>query len=115
MWGRKPRYFFSEAEKIGLTLSLSEPVKFENGQTHYLALRKKNGSLSGFYVVTPGSLTTEVVLSEEPDIDILTGTDGERTHFAFGTADKWSVLARVTGIHPRSTKVEIISFMMKCV
>ena len=94
-------------EKNGLTLSLSEPVKFEEGQTHYLALRKKNGSLSGPFVVTPGALTTEVVLSEEPDIDILTGTDAERTHFAFGTADKWSVLARVTGIHPRSTKVEI--------
>ena len=94
-------------EKKGLTLSLSEAVKFEEGQTHYLALRKKNGSLSGPYVVTPGALTTEVVLSEEPDIDILTGTDAERTHFAFGSADKWSVLARVTGIHPRSTKVEI--------
>ena len=94
-------------EKKGLTLSLSEPVKFEEGQTHYLALRKKNGSLSGPFVVTPGALTTEVVLSEEPDIDILTGTDAERTHFAFGSADKWSVLARVTGIHPRSTKVEI--------
>lgn len=94
-------------EQNGLTLSLSEPVKFEEGQTHYLALRKKNGSLSGPYVVTPGALTTEVILSEEPDIDILTGTDAERTHFAFGTADKWSVLARVTGIHPRSTKVEI--------
>ena len=94
-------------EKKGLTLSLSEPVKFEEGQTHYLALRKKNGSLSGPFVVTPGALTTEVVLSEEPDIDILTGTDAERTHFACGSADKWSVLARVTGIHPRSTKVEI--------
>lgn len=94
-------------EQNGLTLSLSEPVKFEEGQTHYLALRKKNGSLSGPFVVTPGALTTEVILSEEPDIDILTGTDAERTHFAFGTADKWSVLARVTGIHPRSTKVEI--------
>ena len=94
-------------EQNGLTLGLSEPVTFEEGQTHYLALRKKNGSLSGPYVVTAGSLPTEVVLSEEPDIDILTGTDAERTHFAFGTADKWSVLARVTGIHPRSTKVEI--------
>lgn len=94
-------------EKNGLTLSLSEPVTFEEGQTHYLALRKKNGSLSGPFVVTPGSLKNEVVLSEEPDIEILTGTDAERTHFAFGIADKWSVLARVTGIHPRSTKVEI--------
>lgn len=94
-------------EKNGLTLSLSEPVTFEDGQTHYLALRKKNGSLSGPYVVTAGTLNTEIVLSEEPDMDILTGTDAERTHFAFGTADKWSVLARVTGIRPRSNQVEI--------
>lgn len=94
-------------EKNGLTLSLSEPVTFEDGQTHYLALRKKNGSLSGPYVVTAGTLNTEIVLSEEPDMDILTGTDAERTHFAFGTAGKWSVLARVTGIRPRSDKVEI--------
>lgn len=94
-------------EKRGLTLSLSEPVAFEDGQTHYVALRQKNGSLSGPYVVTAGTLNTEIVLSEEPDMDILTGTDAERTHFAFGTADKWSVFARVTGIRPRSDKVEI--------
>lgn len=94
-------------EKNGLTLSLSEPVAFEDGQTHYVALRQKNGSLSGPYVVTAGTLNTEVVLCEEPNMDILTGTDAERTHFAFGTADKWSVFARVTGIRPRSDKVEI--------
>ena len=94
-------------ERNGLTLSLSEPVTFEDGQTHYVALRQKNGSLSGPYVVTAGTLNTEVVLSEEPDMDILTGTDAERTHFAFGTADKWSVFARMTGIRPRSDKVEI--------
>ena len=91
----------------GLILTLSEPVIFEEGKVHYLALRQKNGSLSGPYVVMPGTLKTEVVLSEEPDIAILTGTDTERTHFAFGTADKWSVFARVTGIRPRSDKVEI--------
>lgn len=52
-------------------------------------------------------LPNEVVLSEEPDITIETGTDVERTHFAFGTQDKWGTLARVTGIKPRSSKVEI--------
>ncbi len=88
-------------------MTLSEPVTFINEQTHYIALRQKNGSLSGPYVVQAGNLTTEVVLSEEPDIEILTGTDAERTHFAFGQADKWSVFARVTGIRPRSDKVEI--------
>ncbi len=93
--------------KQGLTLSLSEPVSFTEGQIHYVALRKKNGSLSGPFIVTPGSLKTEIVLSEEPEMEILTGTDAERTHFAFGVADKWSVFARVTGIRPRSDKVEI--------
>ena len=94
-------------EKNGLTLGLSEPVTFEEGETHYITLRQKNGSLSGSYIVTAGTLNTEVVLSEEPDMTVLTGTDAERTHFAFGTADKWSVFARVTGIRPRSDKVEI--------
>lgn len=91
----------------GLKLTLSEPVSFIDEQAHYLALRKTDGSLSGPYVVKPTDYDTEVLLSEMPEIEILTGTDKERTHFAFGTADKWRVLARVTGIRPRSTKVEI--------
>lgn len=91
----------------GLKLTLSEPVSFTEGQANYLALRKIDGSLSGPYVVTPTDYDTEVLLTDNPDIEILTGTDKERTHFAFGTADKWRVLARVTGILPRSTKVEI--------
>ncbi len=94
-------------EKRGLTLSLSEPVSFTEGQTHYVALRQKNGSMAGPYVATAGSLKTEIVLAEEPAMEVLTGTDAERTHFAFGVADKWSVFARVTGIRPRSDKVEI--------
>ena len=91
----------------GLKLTLSEPVSFIDGKPHYLALRKKDGSLSGPYVVMPTDYDTEVLLAETPEIEILTGTDKERTHFAFGLANKWSVLARVTGIRPRSTKVEI--------
>lgn len=91
----------------GLKLTLSEPVSFTEGQANYLALRKIDGSLSGPYVVTPTDYDTEVLLTDNPDIEILTRTDKERTHFAFGTADKWRVLARVTGILPRSTKVEI--------
>lgn len=91
----------------GLKLTLSEPVSFTDGQTYYLALRRKDGTLAGPYEVTPTDYETEVMLQTQPDIEILTGTDAERTHFAFGMADKWSVLARVTGIRPRSAKVEI--------
>ena len=91
----------------GLKLTLSEPVTFKDGQEHYLALRKKDGSLAGPYKVSAGELATEVILETLPEIPILTDTDRERTHFAFGTAGKWSVLARVTRIRPRGNTVEI--------
>lgn len=88
-------------------LGLSEPLAFAPGQEHFIVLRSKNGSVSGPYVVTKGFLNTEVQLSEPVNTEILTGADCERTHFAFGTANKWGVLARVIGIRPRSNKVEI--------
>ncbi len=93
----------------GKILTLSESVKFENSNTHYIVLRKKNGGISGPYKVTAGITPTEVILQDIPDINILTGTDIERTHFAFGRSDKWSVYARVTSIRPRSNMVEITS------
>ena len=42
-----------------------------------------------------------------PVADLIPYVRNSRTHFAFGTADKWSVFARVTGIRPRSNQVEI--------
>lgn len=91
----------------GNVLTLSEPVHFDEDKTHYLTLRTRTGTMSGPYEVTAGNLTTQVVLSESPDIRVETGTDVERTHFAFGSQNKWGVLARVTGIKPRSDKVEL--------
>ena len=91
----------------GLKLTLSEPVEFTSGVKNVLALRQKNGSLSGPYEVTATELSTEVMLKTQPSIEILTASGMERTHFAFGTTDKWSVYARVTGIRPRSNQVEI--------
>ena len=91
----------------GLKLTLSEPVEFTSGVKNVLALREKNGSLSGPYEVTATELNTVVVLKTQPSIEILTASGMERTHFAFGTTDKWSVYARVTGIRPRSNQVEI--------
>ena len=57
--------------------------------------------------VTATELNTEVMMKSQPDAEILTTSGVERTHYAFGTQDKWSVYARVTGIRPRSNQVEI--------
>ena len=42
-----------------------------------------------------------------PDIPIETGLSAERTHFAFGVAEQWSLLARVIAVRPRGEQVEI--------
>ena len=91
----------------GNKLTLSEPVIFSDDSVHYIALRKANGQLSGPYIVTSGNLENEVVLEETPDFEIYTGTSRERTHFAFGPADKWATMARIIGIKPRTNTVEI--------
>ena len=94
-------------QKDGNKLTLSEPVTFSDNSVHYIALRKANGQLSGPYIVTSGNLENEVVLEETPDFEIYTGTSRERTHFAFGPADKWATMARIIGIKPRTNTVEI--------
>ncbi|TKW61691.1 MAG: phage tail protein [Blastochloris viridis] len=88
-------------------LTLSEPVVFEEAGPHYIALRKRDGGVSGPWEVLPGESVTQVVLQEEPDITPFTGASEERTHFAFGNGEDWAVLARVTGVKPRGDLVEI--------
>lgn len=88
-------------------LTLSEPVIFEKNKTHFIALRNKNGGISGPYPVIPGKLNNQIILQQVPGINIEFGTSIERTHFSFGSQDSWGVYARVIGIKPRSNQVEI--------
>ena len=45
------------------TLTLSEPVEFTPGSTHYIALMRPNGSVSGPYEVAAGATADQVVLA----------------------------------------------------
>ena len=89
------------------TATLSEPIYFTEGQPHVMALRRRDGGVSGPHAVTPGSDAQQVVFAELPDIPIETGLSAERTHFAFGIAEQWSLLARVIAVRPRGEQVEI--------
>jgi hypothetical protein len=88
-------------------LHLSEPLTFEEAGAHYIALRKRDGSVSGPWEALPGASPTEVRILGELDITPFTGASEERTHFAFGKGETWAVLARVTGVKPRGDLVEI--------
>ena len=89
------------------TAKLSEPVAFVDGQEHVMALRRRDGGVSGPHAVMPGNDAQQVVFADLPDIPIETGLSAERTHFAFGIAEQWSLLARVIAVRPRGEQVEI--------
>ncbi len=89
------------------TAMLSEPVVFTDAQPHVMALRRRDGGVSGPHTVMPGSDAQQVVFTELPDIAIETGLSAERTHFAFGIAEQWSLLSRVIAVRPRGEQVEI--------
>lgn len=89
-----------------LTATLSEPATFGPG-THYLALRRRDGSMAGPYIATAGAAPDEVVLAEAPDFTPYTGGAEERTHYSFGTATTYRQLALVVGARPRGQQVEL--------
>jgi len=88
------------------TAILSEPLTWGSG-THYIGLRRRDGSMAGPFVATAGTDAYHVVLEalDESHIDHdftpYTGYDEERTHYTFGWGDTWCQLARVTSVKPR--------------
>jgi len=104
-WGEAGDVTYYEAPY----LDLSEPVSFSDGDTHYIVLRKKDGSVSGPWLVSEGYNSKQVKLEEEIDFTPYTGSEEERTHFTFGIGDEWGVLSRVTAVKPRGDEIEISS------
>ena len=88
-------------------LTLSENLTWGTG-THNIALRKRDGSVSGPYVVTavPGNLNQVYVGAT--DIVPYTGGSEERTHYAFGWAETYRSRALVVAVKPQGLhKVDI--------
>jgi len=95
----------------GRTAALSESPTWGSG-THYIALRRRDGSLDGPYVVTAGASANQVVLPEYPAITPYVGGAEERTHFTFGWAETWRQPARVLSVRPRglhSVEIECVN------
>lgn len=83
-----------------LTVTCSEPLEWETGETHYIAMRDQKGAMHGPYAVTAGVSEYQAVLAETPAIEPYTGSDAERTQYRFG----WTPIqyAIVLGVRPRS-------------
>ncbi|MCL1126439.1 host specificity factor TipJ family phage tail protein [Shewanella surugensis] len=83
-------------------LTVDQPLEWGAG-THYFALRKSNGTLSGPYIVTAG--LDEYSVSTDRPIDFTPLLDGsqEPPLFMFGTAERWCYPALITDISPQGT------------
>ena len=90
------------------TATLSEPVSFTDGQPHVMALRRRDGGVSGPHAVTPGSDTQQVVFADSPDIPHRNRPVGRAHPFRFwggramelaGPGDRGAPAWRASGDH----------------
>ena len=89
-------------------LTVSESLNWEADVGHYIALRRRDGSLAGpFLAESIGENDRLVHILEPLDFTPYTDTSEERTHFAFGAGDAWGAKARVIAVKPRGENVEI--------
>lgn len=91
----------------GYVIESTEPLKFEQGKTHVLALRRPDGTLAGPYPATQIS-EYETQISGVLDFVPITRGAVEPTHLIFGTVETWSYPVLVTEISPSGTdKVDV--------
>ena len=90
---------------------LSEQVAFGAG-THYVILRKDDGSQTEPIAVTAGADAFHVVLASDPTITLRDGIGRTRTRFVFGKANEYQMWAIVTTVTPRSEfEVEVAAIL----
>ncbi|MBF0260461.1 MAG: phage tail protein [Magnetococcales bacterium] len=86
-----------------MVATLSDPLVWTDGATHYLGMMKRDGSLDGPYAVTRyDDDDSKVQFSEGPGTVPHTILDEIRTHIAFGPGEAWRRQARVISIKPQS-------------
>ncbi|MHC3921515.1 host specificity factor TipJ family phage tail protein [Alcaligenes nematophilus] len=85
------------------TLTTSEPLEWWPGESHYINLRKKDGSPDGPFRVVAGSHDREMVIADLIDGYLVFVSDGqgeEFTHYQFGPGERRSLLAQAVSATP---------------
>lgn len=86
-----------------LTIKTAEPLTWTPGATHYMALRRRDCSVTAPFIATKGADDYTVILSALPDFTPYTGSEEERTTYTFGPGNGSELyqLARVLAVRPR--------------
>ena len=82
-WGQRGEVLAYDYD--ALTVTTSEPLEFKLGETHYMALRRLDGSMVGPFECTAGGNEFAAVLAEQPTMTMQTDiSKGDRTTYLFG-------------------------------
>src|SRR5690606_32863399 len=77
-------------------LRITEPVRWEEGQSHVVAYRKSDGTLAGPWAATPGpddySIMAPIPVAERPTVSLKM----ELPHVYVGTVENWCFPALIT-------------------
>lgn len=98
---------WSPADDAGGTLIVSEPLRWVDGDSHVIALRRPDGTVAGPIDAMPGADEFTVLLADDLDFDPITGGAEEPTHVLFGTLTRWSYPVLITGIDPAGETVDV--------
>lgn len=87
----------------GVILRVTEPIRWEEGQSHVVAYRRADGTLAGPWAATPGpdefSIIAPIPEADRPKVSLKM----ELPHVYVGTAERWCFPALITEINPRGT------------
>lgn len=89
-----------EAVGGGAMLHVSEPLKWEAGQSHVVAYRRPDGTLAGPWPAAPG-IDDYSVIADVPQPWPVVTLKMEPPHVYFGTAERWAFPALITDIKPQ--------------
>lgn len=105
-YGRSALVFGYEATSEGCEITSSEPLPWQVGVDHVVALRRPDGTLCGPF---PATRLADNRMSLATDLDFTPVTDGavEPTHLLFGASTRWSYPALVTEISPAGATVDV--------
>lgn len=85
----------------GGIVTTSEPLLWTPGQTHFMAFRRRDGSVDGPYTVTQGGDDFSAVVVGAPSIYVSDGASEEPTHYQFGPGERRGLDCQVLGAFPK--------------
>lgn len=91
-------------------VSTSEPLAWQDGETHLIAWRRPDGTLSGPYTATRGDDDQHVIYTgDAPTVDY----SQELPHYMFGVSQKFSYPVLISSIEPQgfdSVSVQAVNY-----